>query len=74
MTTTETKNQATKPADNGERLILRKTLKDGRVLAVNTWATGWQELVYPSMAAFERGKAQIEQQGIIPAPLGFADI
>ena len=43
-----------------DQLILRKVLKDGRVLAVNVWRTGFQELVYPDRDAFDRAKPKVE--------------
>jgi hypothetical protein len=46
-----------------ERLIYRKTLKDGRILAVNTWKTGFQELVYADRPAFDRAKHACEVEG-----------
>lgn len=50
-------------AEPTERLVLRRTLPGGRVLAVNAWATGFQELVFTNRESFERAKEAIEQRG-----------
>jgi hypothetical protein len=57
-----------------EKLTYYKTLKDGRVLAVNSWNTGWQELVYPNRAAFDRAKERVERDQVAPAVRGFAEV
>jgi hypothetical protein len=57
-----------------ERLTYRKTLNDGRVLAINSWATGVQELVYPDKPAFERAKKKVEEEGRIPHITGYTPV
>jgi hypothetical protein len=58
----------------GDRLIKRKVLKDGRVIAINTWKTGWQELVYASEAQFERAKEAVEKEGAAPYVTAYAPV
>lgn len=45
-----------------EELIYRKTYQDGRVEAVNTWATGFQFLVFDNQEHFERSKKAYEKR------------
>lgn len=71
MTSTEC---GTSYLNTAERLIRKKTLRDGRVVAVNIWRTGFQELVYPNLDSFEAAKIAVEQEGAIPEPVGFAEI
>lgn len=46
-----------------EQLRLTRVLKDGRILAINIWATGFQELVFKTRKDFERAKLQVEVEG-----------
>lgn len=57
-----------------EQLNFRKQMRDGRVLAVNVWATGFQELVYPTRAAFDAAKVRVETTGTAPAVGGFTSV
>jgi hypothetical protein len=57
-----------------DRLVFRKKLKDGRVIALNTWKTGAQELVYPDMRAFERAKKKVEEESQIPHITGYTPV
>jgi hypothetical protein len=54
-----------------EELRYIKTRKDGRVECVNIWATGFQELVVPNKAAFDRLKEKIEREGYVPTITGY---
>ncbi len=54
-----------------QELLYVRTLRDGRVIARNVWATGWQDLVYPTRAAFDRAKTAVERDGEIPEVVGY---
>jgi hypothetical protein len=41
-----------------------KTRKNGQVECVNIWETGWQKLIVPSEAAFERLQKTVAEGGI----------
>ena len=56
---------------SNDRLTFRRKLRDGRILALNVWPTGYQELVYPSLKSFEEAKRQVEQEGRVPETHGF---
>jgi|HubBroStandDraft_1064217.scaffolds.fasta_scaffold2118039_2 hypothetical protein len=57
-----------------EKLTYYKTLKDGRVLAVNSWNTGWQGLVYPNRVTFDLAKEVVERDQTAPDVMGYAEV
>jgi hypothetical protein len=61
-------------ANDTDRLVYLKTLKDGRVVALNVWKTGAQELVYPDKRAFEQARHKVETEGAIPVVTGYVTI
>jgi hypothetical protein len=54
-----------------ETLTIKTLLPDGRVIAVNGWATGWQELVFPTRDAFDRAEEAVARGEKLPAPTGY---
>jgi hypothetical protein len=57
-----------------EILSFEKRLRDGRVVAINSWGTGWQRLVFRNQESFDKTKELIEQGKMLPAPEGYAEV
>jgi hypothetical protein len=54
------------------KLLYKKTRKNGQVECVNVWETGWQELIVPSESAFHLLKKKVELEGCVPQVTGYA--
>lgn len=57
-----------------DELRLTRVLKDGRILAINTWVGGFQEVVFRSRSDFDRAKREVEQEGKVLNVAGYTSV